>query len=158
MEVELPESLIEDTVTQQLTQMAMQLANQGLDMNKIFTPEQIPTFRQNARPEAIKAIRESLAIAEIAKQQSLQADESEIQAKMDDVLKTVEDPKEINRDRLKEIVTEDLNREKVLEWLEANGTVELVAEGSLNSEETSPETEKPETQPEAESSEINAPS
>nr|WP_318728418.1 trigger factor [Roseofilum sp. Guam] len=158
VEVELPESLIEDTVTQQLTQMAMQLANQGLDMNKIFTPEQIPTFRQNARPEAIKAIRESLAIAEIAKQQSLQADESEIQAKMDDVLKTVEDPKEINRDRLKEIVTEDLNREKVLEWLEANGTVELVAEGSLNSEETSPETENPETQPEAESSEINAPS
>nr|WP_318722943.1 trigger factor [Roseofilum sp. SID1] len=158
VEVELPESLIEDTVTQQLTQMAMQLSNQGMDMNKVFTPEQIPRFRQNARPEAIKAIRESLAIAEIAKQQSLQADESEIQAKMDDVLKTVEDPKEINRDRLKEIVTEDLNREKVLEWLEANGTVELVAEGSLNSEETSPEIENPETQPEAESSEINAPS
>nr|WP_318698438.1 MULTISPECIES: trigger factor [unclassified Roseofilum] len=158
VEVELPESLIEDTVTQQLTQMAMQLSNQGMDMNKVFTPEQIPRFRQNARPEAIKAIRESLAIAEIAKQQSLQADESEIQAKMDDVLKTVEDPKEINRDRLQEIVTEDLNREKVLEWLEANGTVELVAEGSLNSEETSPEIENPETQPEAESSEINAPS
>ena len=141
VEVELPETLIEETVTQQLTQMAMQLANQGIDINKILTADRVPQLRQNTRPEAIKALRESLAIAEIAKQESLQADEAEIKAKMEEVLKTVEDTQEINRDRLKEIVTEDLNREKVLEWLEANGTVELVPEGSLNSEETPEETE-----------------
>ncbi|MDJ1176515.1 trigger factor [Roseofilum sp. BLCC_M114] len=140
VEVDLPETLIEETVTQQLTQMAMQLANQGIDVNQLLTADRIPQLRQNSRPEAIRALKESLAIAEISKQQSLHAEESEIQARIEEVLKTLEDPQEINRDRLKEAVTEDLNREKVMEWLEANGTVELVPEGTLKEPEPSPET------------------
>ncbi|MDJ1177433.1 trigger factor [Roseofilum sp. BLCC_M91] len=157
VEVELPETLIEETVTQQLTQMAMQLANQGIDVNQLLTADRLPQLRQNSRPEAIKALKESLAIAEIAKEQSLQADESEIQARIEEVLKTVEDPQEINRDRLNEAVTEDLNREKVMEWLEANGTVELVPEGTLKEPEPSPET-SPDPESETQESATDSPS
>lgn len=153
VEGELPETLIQETVTQQLTQMAMQLANQGIDVNQLLTADRIPELRENSRPEAIKSIRESLAIAEIAKQQSLQADESEIQAKMEELLKASEEIKDVDPNRLKEYITEDLNREKVLEWLESNGTVELVPEGSLNSEETTAETEG-----EAQATETDSPS
>jgi len=151
VEVELPESLIEETVTQQLTQMAMQLANQGLDINKILTPEHLPKLRQNARPEAIKSIKESLAIAEIAKQESLQAEEAEIQGKIEELRQSSEELKDVDPDRLKDYVTEDLNREKVLEWLEANSTVGLVPEGTLNQKETGAEEaqDTQETQPDA---------
>jgi len=42
--------------------------------------------------------------------------------------------REVDRDRLREVVEEDLMRDKIFDWLEANNTIELVPEGSLTPE------------------------
>ena len=147
VDVDLPASLVEDTVTQNLTQMAMQLANQGMDVNSLLTKDRIPQLREMARPEAINSLKTSLAIAEVAKLQSLHAEESEIEAKIQEVMPSLKQDmnEEVDPERLRAVVTDDLLRTKVMEWLEANGTVELVPEGTLSENEQSESEETAET-------------
>jgi trigger factor len=65
VEVDLPETMIEQEVDQMLTQTAMRLSQQGLDVKKLFTQDIIPQLRERSRPEAIERLKRSLALIEI---------------------------------------------------------------------------------------------
>jgi trigger factor len=136
VEVELPETLVKQEVDYSVTQTAMQFSKQGMDVKKMFTQEIVDMLRQQARPESITRIQRTLALGEVAKQQSLEVDASAIEAKMNEVLaEYAGQENEIDRDRLREVVSEDLLKDKILSWLEEHGTVELVPEGSLTPDE-----------------------
>ena len=53
LEVDLPETLIGQEVDEMLTQTAMQLSRQGIDVKKLFSQENIPQLRERSRPDAI---------------------------------------------------------------------------------------------------------
>ncbi|QLE56905.1 trigger factor [Nostoc sp. TCL26-01] len=148
IEVDLPETLIEREVDSMLTQTAMRLAQQGLDVKKLFTQDIIPQLRERSRTEAIERLKKSLALQEVGKRESIEVTPGEIQAKVQELLEQYPD-EDIDTDRLQSVVENELLTEKIIDWLLANSTVELVPEGSLNSQES--ETTTPET--EAESSE-----
>jgi trigger factor len=132
VEVELPETLVKQEVDYAVTQTAMQFSQQGMDVKKMFTQEIVQMLRQQARPEAITRIQRTLALGEVAKKESLEVEAAAIEAKMAEILAQYRgQEQEIDRKRLREVVSEDLLKDKILEWLEANGTVELVPEGSL---------------------------
>ncbi|NEQ34462.1 MAG: hypothetical protein F6K04_26355 [Leptolyngbya sp. SIO4C5] len=135
LEAEVPQTLVQREVDYLVTQTAMQLGNQGIDIKKLLTKDIVANMRERARPEAIARLKRTLALGEVAKQEDIAVEESEIKTRADEMLAEVEDPKNIDMERLNEIVREDLLKEKILAWLEENSTVELVPEGTLSPDE-----------------------
>jgi len=140
LNAEIPETLIRRESSYLVQQTAVQLSRQGLDINKMLTPEIVESMRERARPDAIDRLRRTLALGEVAKQESITVDEEDLKARMDEMLAEVSNPQEVDQDRLREVVNEELLQEKILKWLLENNTVELVPEGSLAPEETESET------------------
>jgi trigger factor len=142
IEVEIPETLVKQEADYMVAQTAMQLSQQGIDVKQMLTREIIDQLRQRSRPEAITRIQRTLALGEVAKQESLKVEPDEINAKVKELMADYAG-QDVDPDRLRQVVEEDLLKEKILAWLEAHGTVELLPEGSLQSEadaETSSET------------------
>lgn len=142
LEVDLPETLVRREVDYSITQTAMQLGQQGLDVKKTFTQEVIAMLRDQARPEALTRLKRTLVLGEVAKRESIEVDAAAVQAKVDELLAEYAG-QDIDVNRLREVVQEDLLREKILDWLEAHNSVELVPEGSLKpAEAEEPEAEE----------------
>lgn len=133
VEVDLPETLVRREMDYMITQTAMRLSEQGMDVKKMFTPEIVESLRNSSRGEAIARIQRTMALGEIAKQESLTVTSADVDAKVQEVLTDMGE-REVDRDRLREVVEEDLMRDKIFDWLEANNTIELVPEGSLTPE------------------------
>ncbi len=137
LEVEIPKTLLQREIDHIVTQTVMQLSNQGIDISKFLTKELVENLRENAKPEATERLRRTLALGEVAKLESMSVEEEAIAARMKEMMAEVDDPSKIDQERLKQVVNEDLLKEKILAWLSENATVELVPEGTLSSEENS---------------------
>jgi trigger factor len=133
-ELELPETLIRQEVDQILTQQAMQLSQMGIDVKQFFTGDMVTKMRENARPEAIEQLKKSLALQQVAKQESITVEEEEIKAEEAKILEQLKD-QEVDPERLREVVENDLITKKTLAWLEEHSSVELVPEGTLSDSE-----------------------
>lgn len=133
VEVELPETLVDREVNYLLNQTAIQFQNQGLDVRQIFTEETVPVLKENSRPEAIDRIKLTLALGEIAKRESIDIDPEEVQTSVNNLLAELNNSK-VDRDRVESAVTEDLLRQKILDWLIEKSIIELVPEGTLAAE------------------------
>jgi trigger factor len=150
LEVELPETLIEEEVDALLTQTAVQLSRQGIDIKKLFTQEMIPQLRERSRPEAIERLRRSQALREVAKRESLQVEPAAVEARIKELMAEYSG-QDIDMNRLREVVEEELLTEKIMSWLEEHSTIELVPAGSLkpsqeeNQEEIAASTDENET-------------
>ena len=113
-----------------LNQMANQFSQYGMDVNKLFTRETVPKMKENCRPDAINNIKQQLAIEEIAKKENIAPTDEEIAAKITELRPQIRG-QDIDEDRLRDFVTEDLRKEKTLTWLKERAKLELVPEGSL---------------------------
>ncbi|UBF28562.1 trigger factor [Kovacikia minuta CCNUW1] len=133
IQVELPESLIDRELNYMLNQTAVQLQNQGLDIRQFFNEETIPMLKQRSRPEAITRIKRTLALGEVAKKESVQVEPEEVNTKVNEILADLDD-REIDRERLQSLVSEDLLKDKIVAWLLERSTVEMVPEGTLKKE------------------------
>jgi trigger factor len=137
LEAEIPETLIRREANHLVSQAVMQLSRQGLDVSKMLTPEIVENMRERSRPDAIARLRRTLALGEVAKQESMSVDEADVKARMEEMLAEVSNPQEVDQERLREIVHEELLQEKILKWLLEKNTVELVPEGTLTETEDS---------------------
>jgi trigger factor len=131
-EADLPETLIERETMNILNQMASQFSQYGMDVNKLFTRETIPKMKENCRPDAINNLKQQLAIEEIAKKEGIVVSDEDIVKKMSEILPQLAG-ENIDENRLRNYITEDLQKEKTLDWLKEHAQVELVPEGSLKS-------------------------
>ncbi|HEY9613489.1 trigger factor [Allocoleopsis sp.] len=149
VEIDLPETMIDQEVQTLLTQTAMQMESYGMDVRKLFNAETIPQLKERSRPDAITRLKQSLALQEIAKRESLTAQPEEIEAKAKEVLEQLSG-QDVDPKRLREVVESDLIKEKAVKWLEEHATIELVPKGSLTPEQTEgEETPQEESQTEA---------
>ncbi|WP_413174600.1 trigger factor [Anabaena azotica] len=144
VEIDLPTTLIDQEVDAMLTQTAMKLSEQGLDVRKLFTQDIIPQLRERSQPEAIERLKRSLALQEIGNRESIQITSAEITARVNELLAQYAD-EEIDEARLQTVVEKELKNEKIIDWLLANSSVELVPAGSLSTtEETDSEAQSTE--------------
>ncbi|BAZ00202.1 trigger factor [Tolypothrix tenuis PCC 7101] len=150
VEIDLPATLIEQEVDAMLTQTAIRLSQQGLDVRKLFTQDIIPQLRARSRDEAIERLKRSLALREVSKRESIQVTEEEIKARVTELLQEYPD-EDVDADRLRSVVENELTTEKIIDWLLENSSVELVPEGSLS---TPDEEEATSAEPEAESATV----
>lgn len=149
--VDLPETMIQEEVTNVLTQTLMQMQQMGLDVRKLFNSDNVPQMRDSARPEAVVNLQKSAILREIAKREGLEPDEAAITAKMQEIEAELQG-QDLDRDKLKTMVKKDLVTERTLDWLRDKAQVELVPEGSLaesKSEDEPEANQSEEDQPEA---------
>jgi len=130
VEVELPETLIDNEVDVILQQTAAKLTQQGLDVKKLFTQDVISYMRGQARPEAIDRIKRGLTLRAISQRESIQVSETEVELKLTEVLAEFRD-ENIDIDQVRLLLRGELLSEKVFDWLLEHSKVELVAEGLL---------------------------
>lgn len=135
IEVDLPETMIDREVEYMITQTAMQLQGQGMDIKKLFNQDTIPMLKERSRPDAIERIKRTLALGEIAKREDIKVEDSEINERSKDVLAEIGNTRDIDPERLRSAVAEDLLKEKIMAWLEEHSTIELVPEGTLKKDE-----------------------
>ncbi|MBD1842430.1 trigger factor [Cyanobacteria bacterium FACHB-63] len=151
VEAELPETMIEREVEYMVTQTAMQLQQQGIDIKRLLNKDTIPMLKERSRPDAIERIKRTLALGEVAKRESIKVEEDELNNKVQELLSEFEG-RDIDVDRLKSAVEEDLLKEKIMDWLTTNSTIELVPEGTLKKDE--PEADDLDDDTEAEAVEV----
>lgn len=151
VEAELPETMIEREVEYMVTQTAMQLQQQGIDIKRLLNKDTIPMLKERSRPDAIERIKRTLALGEVAKKEAIKVEEDELNNKVQELLAEFAG-RDIDVDRLKSAVEEDLLKEKIMNWLTENSTIELVPEGTLKKDE--PEADELDDDTEAEAVEV----
>jgi len=125
LEVELPKSLIDQEVRIIVEQTAQNFAQQGIDVKSMFTPELVKSLMESSKSEAEKKLRQKLALNALAKLEKIEVPQKEINSKIKEVEAEIKLSKEknIDADRLKEAIADDLLQEKLFIWLEENNTV-----------------------------------
>ena len=123
LEVELPETLVQEEVRALIEQTAGQIAQQGMDVKKLFTPDLVRSLVDTSRPEAEQRLRRNLALRALATAEKIELAEKDLEAKLREVSRGLSDGNRIDPARLRAAVADDLLREALLEWLEANSTV-----------------------------------
>jgi trigger factor len=143
--VDLPETMIDRESMNILNQMATQFQQYGMDVNKLFTRETVPKMKENCRPDAINNLKQQLAIEEIAKKEGVTVTDEDIAAKITELRPQLRG-QDIDENRLRDFVKEDLQKEKTLEWLKERAKVELVPEGSLAAADADDDTDEGEAE------------
>ncbi|TVQ24418.1 MAG: trigger factor, partial [Leptolyngbya sp. DLM2.Bin15] len=138
VEVDLPETIVREELNFMLTQTAMNLSQQGLDIKKLFTPELVERLREQSRPEALIRLRQALALSKVAEEESIELDEADLQVRINEIVQENPD-QNFDMERLRDMVSEELLREKVLGFVEEHSQVELVPEGSLTADDAEAE-------------------
>lgn len=123
LEVELPETLIQREIRSLIEQTASQIAQQGMDIKKLFTPELVRSLQESSRPEAEERLRRSLALKALAAAESIELEAKEVETKLRELSRGLNEGANIDPARLREAVSEDLLRDKLLEWLESHSTL-----------------------------------
>ena len=126
LEVELPESLIKEEINSLLQETAAQMAQQGMDVKKLFTPETVQNLAQASRGEATERLQRSLALKALAKAEGISVADKDLDAKIKEVSAGFSDTNKIDPQRLRDAVAEDLLRETLLSWLEENAKLTMV--------------------------------
>lgn len=126
LEVELPESLIKEEINNLLQETAAQMAQQGMDVKKLFTPETVQNLAQASRGEATERLQRSLALKALADAEDISVADTDIEAKIKEVSSGLSDTNRIDPQRLRDAVAEDLLRDTLLSWLEENAKLTMV--------------------------------
>jgi trigger factor len=122
-------------VRQLIGQTVEQIAQQGMDVKKLFTPDLVRSLMDTSRPEAEQRLRRNLALRALASAETIAVDPQALEAKLREVKQGLSDSSRIDPVRLRSAVSDDLLRETLLEWLEANSTVSEKAPAAADASE-----------------------
>lgn len=129
-EVEIPESLVQDEITQVLRETLMRLEQMGIDPRAIFTQDNIPKLRENGRTEAVQRLKQNLVLKQVAQAEGITITDAEIQGRSKEILSQLSAQK-IDHEKLRTVVTDELMSEKTRAALREKVKVELVPQGTL---------------------------
>ena len=130
IEVELPETLIDQEASYLVNQAAMQLQQQGLDVNQFMTEEMVKNMKERSRPEAIFQVKTDLLLQAIGEKEELKVDEKEMKVKVKELMQQLKGQKP-KKSRVESVIYEDLFRNLVIDFLMEKNDFELVPEGTL---------------------------
>ena len=123
LEVEVPNTLIEEEVRYIIEKTARNFAQQGIDVKSIFTPDLVQSLMKSSRKEAEDNIRRNLALNALSKAEKIEVSAKDLETKLKEVELGLANEKNIDPNKLKQAVSDDLLQEKLLTWLEENNTV-----------------------------------
>lgn len=136
LEVDLPESMIDDELNVMVRETLSRLQSNGLDINKLVTKEMLSEMKERMRSDAIPRLQRTLALAEVAKSESIKVEADAIGKRCQEILQDLQG-QEIDRDRLEAVVEDELLQKQVMAWLTEHSNIELVEpklDGEINSD------------------------
>ncbi|UJB67785.1 trigger factor [Acaryochloris sp. 'Moss Beach'] len=125
LDVDLPESMIDDELNVMIRETLSRLQSNGLDINKLVTKEMLGEMKERMRSDTIPRLKRTLALAEVAKAESIKIEADAIEQRCQEILKDLQG-QEIDRDRLEAVVEDELLHKQVVSWLTEHSDVELV--------------------------------
>ena len=133
-EVDLPESLVEQEITQLLAQDLQSLQQQARvapgEIRKLLAqlpPETLNQLRERHRAEAIDRLRRAFALSAIVRQEQIAVGPTELEVEMEAVMKAyAQQGHKLDRERTRQVIYENLLTRKVMAWLKSQTTVNWV--------------------------------
>ncbi len=129
LDAEIPKAMIDIEVRNNIEETAQRFAQQGMDIKSTFTPELVKSLAESTRPQAEKNVQRNLALKALSEREKITVADKEIDQKMkeyeDEISKS---PKQIDIQKLKDVVRNDLLQEKLITWLEENSAVKEINE------------------------------
>ena len=124
LDAEIPQSMIDLEVRNNIEQTAQRFAQQGLDVKSTFTPELVKSLAESTRPQAEKNVQRNLALKALSDKENITVEQEEIDTKMKEYGDAIsKSSKQIDIQKLTDIVRNDLLKEKLINWLEENSEV-----------------------------------
>ncbi len=123
LEVDLPKTLIDQEVRNLIEETARNLAQQGIDVKSMFTNELVQSLMESSKEEAQENLRRTFALKALAQEEKIEVDDQELEEKLKEVRKDLSKEKNIDPNKLRQIILEDLLKDKLFKWLEENNTV-----------------------------------
>ena len=144
LEVEIPKSMIDLEVRNNIEQTAQRFAQQGLDVKSTFTPELIKSLAESSRPQAEKNVLSTLALKALSEQENIDVEDKDVDSKMKEFEAEIKNsPNKIDITKLREAIRNDLVKEKLIIWLEENS--QIIKKKTKNISTKSNKTSKPKT-------------
>ncbi len=129
LDAEIPKAMIDIEVRNNIEQTAQRFAQQGMDIKSTFTPELVKSLAESTRPQAEKNVQRNLALKALSEREKITVDDEEIDQKMKEYEGEIsKSPKQIDIQKLKDVVRNDLLQEKLITWLEENSAVKEINE------------------------------
>ncbi len=134
LDVEIPNAMIDIEVRHNIEQTAQRFAQQGMDIKSTFTPELVKSLAESTRPQAEKNVQRNLALKALSEKENITVEDKEIEEKMKEYKTEIsKSPKQIDIQKLKDVISNDLLKQKLLTWLEENSTIKEISEKLLKS-------------------------
>ena len=134
LDAEIPKAMIDIEVKNNIEQTAQRFAQQGMDIKSTFTPELVKSLAESTRPQAEKNVQRNLALKALSEREKITVEDKEIDQKMNEYEDEIsKSPKQIDIQKLKDVVRNDLLQEKLITWLEENSAVKEISEKSTKS-------------------------
>ena len=116
--------MIDQEVAALVEQTAQKFAQQGMDVKSMFTPELVKSLMDSSRDEATTNLRKKLALNALSKSENIEVPDEELEKKLKEVREELAKEKNIDQERLRQAVLNDLLEEKLFEWLDQNNNIE----------------------------------
>ncbi|MGA1601045.1 MAG: trigger factor [Prochlorothrix sp.] len=142
LEAEFPRSLIEQESRRIVSQLLNELKQGGQDISGLMKDEVLQGLLQQMAPQAIESLQQTLAIQELARLESLEVSDTELDEEVHKILSNMQDPGKINQDNLRDMVQLDLQQRKVLEWFTEHNTIEWITAEQAEAEEAAAKAEE----------------
>ena len=78
---------------------------------------------QNSRPEAEERLRRSFALTALATAEDIKVEDKDVDAKIKEVKKELSGETQIDPERLRQAVMDDLMQDQLMGWLESNSSL-----------------------------------
>ena len=129
LETEIPKSMIDIEVRNNIEQTAQRFAQQGMDIKSTFTPELIKSLAESSRPQAEINVKKNLAMKALSEKENIMVEDKEVDLKMTDFQDEIKkSANKIDIEKLREVVRADLLKEKLIIWLEENSEIKEAEE------------------------------
>ncbi|MDC3171026.1 trigger factor [Prochlorococcus sp. AH-716-E13] len=129
LDAEIPKAMIDIEVRNNIEQTAQRFAQQGMDIKSTFTPELVKSLTESTRPQAEKNVQRNLALKALSEREKITVDDKEIDQKMKEYADEIsKSSKQIDIQKLRDVVHNDLLQEKLITWLEENSVVKEIKE------------------------------
>ncbi|WP_041244210.1 trigger factor [Gloeobacter kilaueensis] len=123
--VDLPDTLVNREVQFLAEQSIRDLQQRGIDPSRIFTEENMPRLRETLRGDAENRLKRTLALAQVARLENLQVDESQVSERVEQLRADLDEP--VSEQALADFAREEMLTEKILDWLAGHSTIEVLS-------------------------------
>ena len=131
LDAEIPKSMIDLEVRNNIEQTAQRFAQQGMDIKSTFTPELVKSLSESTRPQAEKNVKRNLALKALSEIENITVEDKEIDQKMKEYEEAIsKSSKQIDLQKLKDVIRNDLLKNKLINWLEENSAVKEISENT----------------------------